>query len=146
MKIAQWMKHPVISVKPKDSVLHAREMMETHRMNQLPVTVDGRLVGIITDRDVRDVFPSVIDAASRPGIRPRRSGADPATLPVEDVMTVNVLTLTAGVPLADAARVMRRERIGAIPVVDGTRLVGIVTRSDVLDAFVELTGEALPAG
>ena len=146
MKIEQWMKHPVMTVKPQDSARHARELMEKHRINQLPVVTDGRLVGIVTDRDLRDVFPSVLDAAMPSRRRQLQPGADPARIPVEDVMTSNVLTLTPGVLLADAARLMRRERIGAIPVVDGGRLVGIVSRSDVLDAFVELSRSGLRPG
>lgn len=139
------MKHPVITVKPQDSARHAREVMEKHRINQLPVVVDGRLVGIVTDRDLRDVFPSVFES---PGASGRRSkaGTDPATIPLEDVMTRKVLTLAPGAFVADAARLMRRERIGALPIVDGQRLVGILTRSDVLDAFVELSQGARTLG
>jgi acetoin utilization protein AcuB len=133
MTIKTWMKHPVITVKPQDSVRHAREVMEERRINQLPVVVDGHLVGIVTDRDLRDAFPSVFEAEE-----PRHHrGAEPSTIPVQDVMTANVLTLAPAASLADAARLMRRERIGAIPIVDGGRLVGILSRCDVLDAFVE---------
>ena len=57
MKIAAWMKRALISVKPEDSVLRARELLERHRINQLPVLLDGTLVGIVTDRDLRDAFP-----------------------------------------------------------------------------------------
>jgi acetoin utilization protein AcuB len=120
--------------------------MEEHRFNQLPVVLDGRLVGIVTDRDLRDVFPSVFESAEPWGHGVRTSGSDPATIPVEDVMTRNVLALTPGAFLADAARLMRRERIGAIPIVDGEQLVGILTRSDVLDAYVELCQTVLPLG
>jgi acetoin utilization protein AcuB len=143
MKIEHWMKHPVVTVKRQDSALHARELMEKHRINQLPVVLEGRLVGIVTDRDLRDAFPSVFDAVPLAGRRARKAGTDPATIPVEDVMTADVVTLGPQAFVADAARLMRRQRIGAIPVVDGARLVGILTRSDVLDAFAELAGEAL---
>jgi acetoin utilization protein AcuB len=140
------MKHPVVIVKPHDSAQHAREAMEKYRINQLPVVTDGRLVGIVTDRDLRDAFPSVFESA--PSFRRQRAhhGTDPAAIPVEDVMTRDVLTLAPDAFVADAARVMRRQRIGAIPVVDGQRLVGILTRSDVLDAFVELSQRALTSG
>jgi acetoin utilization protein AcuB len=140
MRIEAWMKHPVITVKPHDSARHAREVMEKHRINQLPVVIDDRLVGIITDRDLRDAFPSIFDSAESLTRRARKSGADPATIPVEDVMTSTVLTLAPAATVEDAARLMRRERIGALPIVDGTRLVGILSRSDVLDAFAELSG------
>ena len=146
MRIERWMKHPVVSVKRQDSAQHAREEMEKHRINQLPVVTDGRLVGIITDRDLRDAFPSVFDSALSSGRRQGRPGTDPARIRVEDVMTSNVLTLTPDALLPDAARLMRRERIGAIPIVDDGRLVGILTRSDVLDAFVELSQSALTMG
>ncbi len=127
------MKHPVITVKPADSARHAREIMEKRRINQLPVVVNGRLVGIVTDRDLRDAFPSVFDAVERGGRGP--AVTDPAAIPVEDVMTAKVLTLTSDAPVAEGARLMRRERIGALPIVDAGRLVGILTRSDVLDVF-----------
>ena len=146
MRIAAWMKHPIVTVKPHDSAQHAREVMEKHRINQLPVVTDGSLVGIVTDRDLRDAFPSVFESA--PSFRRQRAqhGTDPATIPVEDVMTRDVLSLAPDAFVPDAARLMRRERIGAIPIVDGQRLVGILTRSDVLDAFVELSQRALPSG
>jgi acetoin utilization protein AcuB len=146
MRIEPWMKHPVTAVRPQDSARHAREVKEEHRFNQLPVVVEGRLVGIVTDRDLREVFPSVFESPEPWEHRGRKSGSDPATIPVEDVMTRNVLALAPGAFVADAARLMRRERIGAIPIVDGERLVGILTRSDVLDAYVELCQGVLPLG
>jgi acetoin utilization protein AcuB len=146
MRIEPWMKHPVVTVKPRDSARHAREVMEKHRVNQLPVVVDGHLVGIVTDRDLRDAFPSVFELAEATGRHRRAPGTDPAAIPVEDVMTRDVLTLAPAAFIADAARLMRRQRVGAIPIVDGRRLVGIVTRSDLLDALVELTARDLPSG
>ena len=137
MRIEPWMKHPVVTVKPRDSIRHAREVVEQRRINQLPVVVDGRLVGIVTDRDLRDAFPSLFEEMYR-SEHGRTAAADPAAIPVEDAMTANVLTLEPDAPLEDAARLMRRERFGAIPIVVGDRLVGILTRSDVLDAFLAL--------
>lgn len=132
MKIATWMKHPVRCVKPLDSIGHARQAMEEHRINQLPVVAGGRLVGIVSDRDLRDAYPSVLtDPLATPT-------PDPQKVTVETVMTRNVLTLTADDGIFAAASLMRRERIGAIPIVDGTRVVGIVARSDMLDALVSL--------
>lgn len=131
MLIENWMKRQVHTVKPHDSIRHARKLMEEHRVNQLPVVAGGQLVGIVTDRDLRDAFPSVLEHHRR------RLGADanPDTVPVEDLMSRNVLTLGPQDTFEDAAALMRRERIGAVPIVDGHRLVGIVARSDVLEAF-----------
>jgi acetoin utilization protein AcuB len=139
------MRHPVTTVKPKDSTRHARETMERHRINQLPVVANGQLVGIVSDRDLRDAFPSVFESAEA-AAQHRRAGTDPARIPVEDVMTREVLTLPPNVFVADAARLMRRERIGAIPIVDGGRLVGILSRSDVLDAFISVEQDGALSG
>jgi acetoin utilization protein AcuB len=146
MRIQAWMKHPVVTVKPRDSARHARDLMEKHRVNQLPVMVDSHLVGIVTDRDLRDASPSVFELADAVERHHRSPETDPAAIPVEDVMTREVLTLAPAAFIADAARLMRRERIGAIPVIDGGRLVGILTRSDLLDAFVELSQKGIPSG
>jgi acetoin utilization protein AcuB len=126
------------AVRPLDSIQHAREIMVAHRLNQLPVLADGQLVGIITDRDLRDAFPSVFESSAR--FAPQRPAAstDPKEIHVEEVMTANVLTLRPQDSLIDAARLMRRERVGAVPIVDGQRVVGLLTRSDILDAFVAL--------
>jgi acetoin utilization protein AcuB len=127
------MEKKVHSVKPRDSISHAREIMEQQRVNQLPVVRNGRVLGIITDRDLRDAFPSALY-----GGHDRAAGAHPDDTPVEEVMTPNVLCLAPDDSIATAAETMRRERIGAIPIVEKDKLVGILTRSDILRAFVDL--------
>ena len=134
MRVEEWMKHPVTSVKPLDSAAHARAIMAERRVNQLPVLAGPKIVGIVTDRDLRDAFPSLAEAG---GTRRQPRGVDPATIPVEDVMSRDPLTVEPGLPLVAAARLLRTERIGALPVVHDGRLVGILTRSDLLDAFMK---------
>jgi len=145
MRVRDWMQDPVVSVKPRDSAAHARAIMEERRINQLPVFEGPRLVGIVTDRDLRDAFPSLIEAT---GARRRGpvKGADPAAIPVEDVMTRDVLTVEPDTPLVEAARLLRRERIGAVPVVAGGHAIGILARSDLLDALVFLVDDASEEG
>lgn len=138
MEVRRWMKWPVHSVKPLDSIQHARELMERSRVNQLPVIVGARLVGIITDRDLRDAFPSVFDSPLFERRKRRAVTTDPGAVVVETVMTPNVRTAAPSDSIADTVRLMRKERIGALPVVEGGRVVGILTRSDILDAFVDL--------
>jgi acetoin utilization protein AcuB len=134
MKITPYIRRTVVMVKPLDSVRHARELLERHRINQLPVVVDGRVVGIVTDRDLRDVFPSVLE--SRRHIR-RHPELDPDRVPVRDVMTARVLTVGRDASVPEVAALLRRERIGAVPVVDSDdRLCGILTRSDLLGALI----------
>jgi len=134
MRVRQWMNSPVISVKPRDSAAHARAVMEQRRVNQLLVLEGPRLVGIVTDRDLRDAFPSLAQSTLTRGRR--AAGIDPASIAVEEVMTPDVLTVEPDATLADAARLLRRERIGAVPVVAAGKPVGILARSDLLDALV----------
>ena len=65
MLIERWTKHPVRTVKPLHSIRHARELMEQHRINQPCLGVKGRRVGIVRDRDLCDVYPSVFEVPRR---------------------------------------------------------------------------------
>jgi acetoin utilization protein AcuB len=115
----------------------AAQMMRTRRIRHLPV-VDrsGRLVGIVTDRDLRQVIfdPHI---QSRAGATADVLGA----LTVRDIMTWGVITARPETPIAEAARRMHEKKIGALPVVEGERVVGIITESDVLKAFQDVLAE-----
>lgn len=123
-----------MTVRPSDSALHARELLERHRINQLPVMDDDHLVGIVTDRDLRDVFPSSLEYEGR-GDR-RHRGVDPERVRVRDVMSPHVFSLSVDDSVREAAGLLRRRRIGGLPILDQrSRLCGIITRSDLLKAL-----------
>ena len=132
--VRSWMKAPVHVAHPHDSIDRARELCERHRVNQLPVVEDDRLVGIVTDRDLRDAFPSVTEEAARPSEAHRLT----ATVRVEDVMTRELVTAREDDGIDHAAMVLRHERVGALPILRGERLVGLLTRSDLLEALIPL--------
>jgi acetoin utilization protein AcuB len=138
--IENWMSKPVVTVRPRDSVAHARRLLEQHRINQLPVVMDRTLVGIVTDRDLRNASDTM--AVSGRAARAPLGRADiiPENIVVETVMSANVMTLKPTDSVAEAANLMHRERIGGIPVIEGKRVAGIMTRSDVLKAFIALSG------
>jgi acetoin utilization protein AcuB len=138
LSVKDWMQSRLHTVHLDDTIEHARELCERHRVNQLPVVVRGELVGIVTDRDLRDAFPSIAEEAAHPA----EARAATESLRVEEVMSPNVLTVSEADPIERAATLMRRERIGALPVVRDGRLVGIVTRSDLLAALVALLNPA----
>ena len=71
MRIEQWMTVNPLTVRPHDSVAHARALLKEHRINQLPVTLNGTLVGIVTDRDLRDAMGAMYAAAEASGNLPR---------------------------------------------------------------------------
>lgn len=134
MRVAQWMTKSVLTIKPHDTLKKARELMTKHRVNQLPVVADDKVVGIVTDRDVRDAYPSSMRLLRGKDIE---EFADSHV--VEEVMTFNVVTIGPAASLREAAGHMRKQRFGALPVVDHGKLVGVITRSDLLDAA--LAGE-----
>jgi acetoin utilization protein AcuB len=136
MDVSQWMTKSVMTIKPKDTLRHARERLAKYRINQIPVVVNDKLVGIVTDRDVRDAYPSSLRLFYGKDID---EFGDSHT--VEEVMTYNVVVISPQTSLREAAQRLRRQRFGALPVVENGKLVGIITRSDLLDA---LLAEAAP--
>jgi acetoin utilization protein AcuB len=131
----RWMTTQLHTLKPLDSIAHARLLLEEHRINQLPVMKNGVLVGIVTDRDLRDAVNAVTTSAKAAGTAESAPQAADE-IPLEAVMTHPVITLAPHSTVVTAAMVMRRERIGSVLIVDKDHLAGILTRSDVLDAFV----------
>jgi acetoin utilization protein AcuB len=134
MTVSQWMTKSVLTIKPHDTLKQARELMTKHRVNQLPVVIDDKVVGIVTDRDLRDAYPSSLRLLRGKDIN---DFADSHT--VEEVMTFNVVTISPQASLREAAQRLRKQRFGALPIVEQEKLVGIITRSDLLDAA--LAGE-----
>jgi acetoin utilization protein AcuB len=114
-----------ITVDPETLMLEARQRMMNGRIRHLVVTEDSRIVGIVTDRDIRLNLPSPATSLSVWEINFLL-----ARLTVREVMTGSVVVVDPDRPAAEAARIMLDHKIGALPVVDGGRLVGIVTESD----------------
>ncbi len=137
LRIERYMTVKPITVRSNDSVWTALKMLHTHQIRHLPVVEGKRLVGIVTDRDFRTVLPSSLSMPEEQA-RFRDWGAQ---VKVGEVMTRNVQTVTPEVETDKAARLMVEHRIGCLPVVRGTTLVGIVTTIDLLRA---LAGEDQP--
>jgi acetoin utilization protein AcuB len=141
LEVRDWMQKSVVTVGPRDTVAHAREVMSRDRINQLPVVAGGKLVGIVTDRDLREVMPTAFEAAAAQA-RGKKSWSDPRELAVEEIMTPEPMVVAPGDHVADASARLRAERIGSAPVVDDGRLVGILTRSDLLGALEAISRRA----
>jgi acetoin utilization protein AcuB len=135
-RVADCMTRGVATIHSDALARGAADMMRTRRIRHLPV-VDrgGRLVGIVTDRDLRQV---VFD----PAIQARAGDLADAlkAVTVRDVMTWAVVSVRPDTPLREAARVMREQKIGALPVVQAGKVVGIVTEVDLLDALARALG------
>ncbi len=141
MKVQDIMTTPAVTVGLDMPVLEARQVMERQRIRHLPVTDGGRLMGIVTDRDIRLNMPSPATSLSVWEINFLI-----AKLTVGSVMRRAVITIDPRRDAAEAARIMLDHKIGALPVVDGGAVVGIVTETDMLRAFATMaTGTSLIA-
>ena len=116
-----------ITVTPDTGMLEARQRMMEERIRHLVVTAEGRVVGIVTDRDIRLNLPSPASSLSV-----WEMNFLLAKLTVGDVMTRSVLIVDPKRSAAEAAHIMLTHKIGALPVTEGERLVGIITESDFL--------------
>lgn len=132
IQVADWMTESVLAVETFDSIAIARQLMAKHRVNQLPVMDNDQLVGIVTDRDVRDAYPTSLMINRTKEID---QFADKIT--VEAVMTHDVFVVRPETPLTTAVGLLRRHRIGSLPVMKNKDLVGIITRSDILDFVLD---------
>lgn len=122
----------------RDSLRTVMTKLADADVRHLPVVEGGALVGIVSDRDLREVVPSALDVLDRP-----QEAARILAQPVSSLMSSDVVSVTPGDDLVEAIDLMIEHRIGAVPVVnvDGEELVGIVSYVDALRAARELLAE-----
>lgn len=121
-----------VTAPPTMPVLEARQLMLEKRIRHLLITDGPKLVGIVTDRDIRLNLPSPATSLSVWEINYLL-----ARMTVNAVMSKNVVTIDSGREAREAAQILLDNKIGALPVVDHGHLVGIITETDVLRAFVK---------
>ena len=123
MMVREVMTRELVTIDPETSCDKARRLMEDHRIRHLPVVEEGRLVGMVSDRDVRSasVHPAAVAAK---------------------IMTAWPVTVTPETRVEHAARLMLDGRFGSLPVVAGATLAGIITYTDLLRAFMRLIDAA----
>lgn len=137
MLVDKRMTRDVVVVAPHQPLAEALRLTRARRIRHLPVVDDGVLVGMVSDRDVRLALPSPLTEPDEERV------AFLERTPVSALMQTDVATVGPRDAVEDAAKLMRRMRIGALPVVDAHgALLGILSESDVLDAFVEILGPA----
>jgi acetoin utilization protein AcuB len=114
----------LVIVRPRETARHAYRLMRDHRFRHLPVVENGRLVGVLSDRDLRPVLLS-------PTL---------ARVQVGELMSEDLTTVAPDAPVEEAASLLVVKKIGCLPVVADGTLVGIVTETDLLAVLVELLG------
>ncbi len=122
MNVARWMTKDPVVVESKDTLAAVRQMMDKGSFHRVPVVDGGKLVGILSDRDLR-----------------QHTGAL-ARVKVNGAMTTSVVSVTPTTMLEEAANLLVKHKIGGLPVVDRGKPVGIITATDLLRAFAEVLG------
>lgn len=136
MFVATRMAKNPVTITSTTSVADATHIMRTNKFRRLPVVDNGKLVGIVTDRDLRDVSPSPATTLSIYELNYLL-----AKMLVKDVMKKQVLTILQDATIEEAALIMATNRIGGLVVVDQSGAVaGIITETDIFKCFVEVMG------
>ena len=137
MLIGERMSRPVITIRPETPIQEALNLMRHEHIRRLPVTDPrGRLIGIVTERDLLHASPSEATSLSIWEIHYLLS-----KITVERIMTRDPATVTEGTPVEEAARIMADQHVGSLPVMRGEEIVGIITETDILQAFLQLRGK-----
>ncbi|TBH16508.1 CBS domain-containing protein [Thermus thermamylovorans] len=135
MLVKDWMTKDPFTVAPDTPVLEAIKLLKQKGFRRLPVVREGKLLGLVTDKDLKDAMPSKATTLSVWEMNYLLS-----KLTVQEVMAKPVITVAADEPLEKAALLMEERKIGGLPVMEEERLVGIITVTDVLRAFIEVLG------
>jgi acetoin utilization protein AcuB len=136
MLVKDWMTKDPVTITDETSMMKAIHLMKERRFRRLPVLHEGKLVGMVTDRDLKEASPSkatTLDVHELYYLL--------AELQIKEIMTKNPLSLSPEDTVEHAAQLMLEKTISGLPVVDNNgKLVGIITQSDVFKAFIHITG------
>lgn len=140
MIVAKRMMRNPVYVDENDSMRKAMDLLKEREIRHLCVLRDGqRLVGVLSERDIKQASPS---PATSLEIREIYYLLD--KVKVRQIMTRRPYTISPSAPIEEAALIMREKKIGCLPVVEDGNLVGILTETDILDAFIESMGVSGP--
>lgn len=140
MLVQDIMERQVVTINPRTALPEALRLLQQRRIRHLPVLENGELVGIISDRDLKRAMASPATSLT---VHELQYLLD--RLRIGEIMTRGVITIGPMMPVEAAARLMVQEKISALPVTEGARLVGIVTETDLLQLLVEAMGAAEPS-
>ncbi|MDI6772791.1 MAG: CBS domain-containing protein [bacterium] len=135
MLVRDRMSSPAITVETGTSLAEALGLMRRLEIRRLPVLQRRRLVGIVTWTDLMRAQPSLVA-----GVDAEAAAAFLERTSVREIMSPTPMTIGPDAPIEAAAVIMRREKIGGLPVVEKRSLLGMVTESDIFEAFIDLTG------
>ena len=130
--VRQWMSNPAIVAPETMTLPETRRLMRELRIRRLPVVdADGQLVGIVTEGDINRVSDSHVTDVRDFNLYHRI-----ADLPIHDVMTHDVVTVSPDASIGEVAQQLLDHRIGGVPVIEQGRIVGVITESDLFRVIV----------
>ena len=136
MLVRERMSTKPVTIAADVSITEALRVMRQNQVRRLPVLdKEGNMVGIVSEKDLLYAAPSPATSLSIYEMHDLLS-----RLPVSELMTTDLITVTPDVPLEEAARIMADNKIGGLPVVKNGALVGIITETDIFKVFLELLG------
>ncbi len=136
MLVKEWMATNPIVVDENTSIMKATQIMKEHGIRRIPVVRDGRLIGIISDRDIKEAAPSKATTLDVHELYYLLS-----EIKVKDIMTPDPITLKENDSVEKAAVIMLENRISGMPVVDDDyHVVGVITETDVFKVMISITG------
>ena len=139
MFVKLWMTSNVFTVNSSQPITEVEQIMRANRIRQVPVVDDGALVGLISREDLFRAIPSIFDPSINPETLDQAGRFNAAS-----VMTRSPLTVEPSTPLEQAALLMRTHKVAALPVMQGGELAGIITETNIFDAFLEILGAKKP--
>jgi acetoin utilization protein AcuB len=124
MLVGQIMSQKIVTISPDKGVGQALKLMQKHQIRHLPVITHNRMVGWLTSRDLREVLlASMLEE-----------------IKVGDVMVQAPISVTPDTEVEEAARLIHEHKIGGMPVMEGDKLVGVITMLDLISAFIAMLG------
>lgn len=136
MIVRHYMSTELVTVEPETKLLDAADLMKKHDIHRLPVLDQGLLLGLVTGSTIEEAMPSTATSMSA-----QESNYLLNKVTIKDVMIKEVLVIEPDVFLEDAAALMLENNVGALPVIENDRLVGIITDKDILKAFTDISGQ-----
>jgi len=136
MLVKNRMSYPIITVEPDMPIMEALNLMRTKNIRRTPVVdAKGKLVGIVSDKDLLNAGPSQATSLSVWEINYLVG-----KITIKKVMSKTVLTVSEDTPIEEAARIMVDNKVGGLPVMKGDAIVGVITESDLFKVLLELMG------
>src|SRR5438270_369371 len=133
-RVSDWMTERPVTVRRGTSILDTREIMDHEQVSRLLVVDDDdSLLGVVTSGDVREAWPSPVSSLE---FFERKEAV--AEIPVEEIMHADPITIPPDATIQEAADLMFQNKIGGLPVIEDSRLVGVITQSDLLRGLVRM--------